>query len=419
MAESILQMIIALVVGMISARFLGPSDYGLINYGAAYMNIFGMIAKLGIDSIIVKEFVNRPKDAGELIGTTMLLRSISSVISIGMIWITIEVLKGHQVLLITVTLLQALSICFQGIDIIALWYQSRLESKNVSIARSIAHIGVAVYKIVLLVLGKDVRWFAFAVTFEYIVLLFVLLGIYIKKRGPRWSVSVSTAKTLLYAGFPFIWSGLISVIYTQMDKLMLGHFLGEAEVGLYAAGATVGELWGFIPSAIIASMTPVITEEKQRDENVYQEKLILLFSIVLWIGVVISASITPLSRVIMMILYGKDFVDASTVLFIIAWSSIFAYLGVARGVFLVNENLNRYSVVFIAIGGVINLFLNYILIQILGMEGAAVATLITQGTVTIICPFFFSKTKVLVKYYLEAISPGRIINLIWEEKRNN
>lgn len=96
MLESILQMVISLIVGMISARFLGPSDYGLINYGAAYMNIFSMIAKLGIDSIIIKEFVNRPKDAGELIGTTILLRFLSSLISLGMIWGTIEILKGHR-----------------------------------------------------------------------------------------------------------------------------------------------------------------------------------------------------------------------------------------------------------------------------------------------------------------------------------
>lgn len=187
----------------------------------------------------------------------------------------------------------------------------------------------------------------------------MLLGIYIRTGGPKWSFSIQTAKVLLHAGFPFIWSGLISVIYTQMDKLMLGHFLGEAEVGLYAAGAMVGELWGFIPSAIIASMTPVITEERQRDESAYKEKLILLFSIVLWIGVIISACITPLSRIIMMILYGKDFIDAGIVLSIIAWSSIFAHLGVAKGVFLVNENLNRYSVVFIAIGGIVNLLLNF------------------------------------------------------------
>lgn len=415
MAESILQMVISLVVGMISARFLGPSDYGLINYGAAYMNIFSMIAKLGIDSIIIKEFVNRPKDAGELIGTTMALRSISSMISIGMIWTAIEILKGHQVLLITVTILQSISICFQGIDVVALWYQSRLESKNVSIARSIAHIGVAVYKIVLLVLGKDVRWFAFAVTFEYIVLFFVLLGIYIRTRGPKWSVSVRTAKVLLYAGFPFIWSGLISVIYTQMDKLMLGHFLGEAEVGLYTAGAMVGELWGFIPSAIIASMTPVITGEKQGNEKGYQEKLILLFSIVLWIGILISIVITPMSKLIMMVLYGKDFVNANIVLSIIAWSSIFAYLGVARGVFLVNEGLNRYSVVFIAIGGIVNLFLNFIFIQLWGMEGAAIATLITQGTVTVVCPAFFQKTRVLAKFYINAVSPKRIIRLVFDK----
>lgn len=52
------------------------------------------------------------------------------------------------------------------------------------------------------------------------------------------------------------------------------------------------------------------------------------------------------------------------------------------------------------------------------MEGAAVATLITQGTVTIICPVFFSKTKILVKYYFKAISPKKIIEFVTEKNNN-
>lgn len=130
MAENILQMVISLIVGMISARFLGPSNYGLINYGASFVSLFGVIARLGIGNIIIKEFVDNPDDAGELIGTTVILRIIASGISLLLIWISIGVLNGYDRLLLTVTMLQSFSICFQGIDIIGQWYQSRLESKK-------------------------------------------------------------------------------------------------------------------------------------------------------------------------------------------------------------------------------------------------------------------------------------------------
>ena len=49
----IVQMIISLIVGLLTARYLGPSNYGLINYAAAYISFFASICTLGINSIIV------------------------------------------------------------------------------------------------------------------------------------------------------------------------------------------------------------------------------------------------------------------------------------------------------------------------------------------------------------------------------
>ena len=48
------QMIINLFVGLLTARFLGPSNYGLINYGLAYTAFFSSFCTLGINSVIIK-----------------------------------------------------------------------------------------------------------------------------------------------------------------------------------------------------------------------------------------------------------------------------------------------------------------------------------------------------------------------------
>ena len=45
------QMVISLVVGVLSARYLGPSNYGLINYAAAYTSFFMALCTLGINSV--------------------------------------------------------------------------------------------------------------------------------------------------------------------------------------------------------------------------------------------------------------------------------------------------------------------------------------------------------------------------------
>ena len=70
--------LLAFVVGIFAARYLGPSNYGLINYAAAYAAFFASLCTLGINSVIVKNFVDHPDQQGETIGTTLLLRQSSA-----------------------------------------------------------------------------------------------------------------------------------------------------------------------------------------------------------------------------------------------------------------------------------------------------------------------------------------------------
>ena len=53
--------ILAFLVGIFTARYLGPSNLGLIDYAGAYIAFFSAICTLGINSVIVKHFVEEPK----------------------------------------------------------------------------------------------------------------------------------------------------------------------------------------------------------------------------------------------------------------------------------------------------------------------------------------------------------------------
>ena len=70
---NIVYKLIAFIVGIWTARFLGPSNYGLINYALAYTTFFFSLSSLGINSVIVKEFVDHPNEEGETMGTTLVL----------------------------------------------------------------------------------------------------------------------------------------------------------------------------------------------------------------------------------------------------------------------------------------------------------------------------------------------------------
>ena len=65
--------VLAFVVGILTARYLGPGNYGLIGYVTAYVTFFASLCNLGINSVIIKNFVDHPQEEGLTIGTTLVL----------------------------------------------------------------------------------------------------------------------------------------------------------------------------------------------------------------------------------------------------------------------------------------------------------------------------------------------------------
>lgn len=403
MAERIFQMIISLIVSSLTARYLGPQNYGIINYGASIIALFLSIAKLGLENVIIKEYVDNRNKNGEIIGTAIVLRVLASFISILLIFILIVILKPNEKLIIIVTMLQSLSLIFQSYEIIDYWFQSNLQSKYTSIAKSVAYTIVAIYKIILLLLGKSVEWFAFATTLDYLIISIVLFIACKKKCGQKITVSKITAKRLITKSYHFIISGMFVTLYTQMDKIMIGGFLDNSQVGLYSSAISICALWGFIPEALINSLRPIIYELKNKNEKEYLDKLKLLYFIVFWLGILFAIIITIFSKIVINILFGQEYIGAQTALIIAVWYTAFAYLGSARNIWFISENKIKYSKKCVIFGAVSNLILNYILIPIYGINGAAIATLISQIIVSLIAPLFYKEIKISTKIMIESI----------------
>ena len=166
----IIQMAINLIVGLITARYLGPSNYGLINYAGAYTAFFSSICTLGINSVIVKEFVDNPDREGTIIGSAVALRAISSLFSaLTIIGISFVVDAGESVTQLVVAL-SAIGVIFQIFETFNYWFQSKLQSKTTAVVTLAAYIITSAYKVVLLITKKPVTYFAFATSLDYICL---------------------------------------------------------------------------------------------------------------------------------------------------------------------------------------------------------------------------------------------------------
>ena len=112
----IAQMILSFFVGVLTARYLGPSNYGIMNYAAAYVAFFTAFCTLGINSVIIKDFVDHPDEQGEAIGTTLVLRAVSSLLSAIMIIGIVMIIDRDEPITIVVTALCSVALVFQIAD---------------------------------------------------------------------------------------------------------------------------------------------------------------------------------------------------------------------------------------------------------------------------------------------------------------
>ena len=402
--DRVFHMLLSLVISSLTARYLGPDQYGLLGYGLAYINIFTVVCKLGTEGIIVNEIIKKKHNPGPILGTTIGLRMLSGLLSVGVIALAVMVLKPGDTVVLAITAIQSISLLFVAFDSIDFWFQSRLWSKYSSIAKSISYILVCGWKGALLILRADVTSFAVATIIDALAIAVLLLIFYIRAKGERLRFSLSTAKYLMARSHPFIISSLLITIYTQMDRIMLGSMSTDAAVGIYTAAMNIGNMWVFIPNALINSARPIILKHKSEGrEEAYQKRMTQLYSAVIWISAAAGAFFSLFGRFVIWILYGEAYAQSGLVLSITIWSRLFSLIGTTRGIWVVCEGREKYVKYFVGAGALINLILNFCLIPLWGAFGAAAATLVTEIVSSVVMLAWFKKTRPLLKILKNAL----------------
>lgn len=395
--------LLAFFVGILTARYLGPGNYGLISYAATYTTFFSSLCTLGINSVIIKDFIAHPDEQGEAIGTTLGLRALSSLLSAVMIAGIVSVIDHNEPLTILVVMLSSIGLFFQIFDTYNQWFQSRLQSKYAAMATVISYIVVSGYKLILLMLGKSVVWFALATSIDYIVVAFFLLLAYRKNAGPALSFSLRKGKQLLKESSSFIVSGLMVSIYASMDRLMLKQLMDETVVGYYGVAVSLSTTWGFVLQAVIDSVYPSVVQAFDRSEAHFNRRNRQLYAVVIYFAGAVSLVLCLFAKPIVLILYGQEYAPTIALLRIVVWYTTFSYLGVARNAWMVCKNKQKHLTWLYVGAAAINCSLNLMLIPTMGATGAAWASLLTQVSTAIILPLIIKPLRPNVKLMIDAL----------------
>lgn len=407
--QNIYSMGLSLVVGALSSRYLGPSNYGLVGYGASLVNLFTSISQLGIDNVLINEMTKHPEEKGRVMGTALCMRACSALVSFVCAMVLVILIEPGNYVLWFITGIQAFAIALRAYELLNEWFLSEMKSKYYVIANMAGQTVVGAWKIILLVLQASVVWFAASTTIQALVCGSIVITLFFVMRDFKLGFCWQYAKDIFSRSKHYVFAGIAIALYTQMDKVMLGRMRGETEVGIYTAAMTIAMLWEFIPTAIFNSSRTMILEAKTKNEEEYQNKLKLMFFGISVLGILVGIVVRIFGKLAVLILYGREYLDAVPVLDILIWSTTFAMIGLARNVWSVAEDKNAYSKYYPICGAVCNLVFNALAIPVWGASGAAVGTLLAQIVVALIAPLFWKDTRPFVKIYLESWGSWRYL----------
>ncbi len=381
--EKILRIIAGLLVGIWVARYLGPEQFGLFSYAQSFAALFTAVATLGLDVIVIRELVKNESHRDNLIGTAFWLKLLGALTALMLIAITINFTTNEAYTKILVFII-ASAMIFQSFNVIDLYYQSQILSKYVVFVNTFSLILSSIIKIVLILKEATLISFALVIIFDGFILSLGYIYFYTRISRLRifaWHFEWLTAIRLIKASWPLILSGLVVTVYMKIDQIMIKEMLDNESVGQYAAAVRLSEAIYFIPVIISSSLFPAILNAKKNNTELYHQRLQRLFTLMVWLALLITIPMVLLSDWIVNTLFGASFSAASEVLKIHIWAGIFVFLGVASGKYLIAENQQIQAFLRTFFAMIINILLNYILIDKIGIQGAAIATL---------CSYFFA-----------------------------
>lgn len=412
MGEQFLRIIAGLFVGIWVARYLGPEQFGLFSYVLAFTAIFGGIAKLGLDGIMVRELVNHPENRDVYLGTAFWLKVIGALIVMGLMAAIVLFTSNDATTNLFIFIIAA-GLVFQSFEVVEFYFQSQVLAKVVAICKVIQLALSSIIKIYLVLTEAELFWFVLVTAFDALSLAASYFIAYKIRRNPKFykHFDFGIAKQLLKDSWPMIFSGMVLMIQARIDQVMLQEFKGSTEVGYYSVAMRLIEAVAFVPMILKSSLFPAIQSAKKYSEELYKERLLNFYRLNFILFLIFSIPIFLFAENIVVILFGEIYQPAGVLLSLLAIRLFFANMGVARGVYLLSENLMKYSLVSLAIGTSVNVALNYMWIPGYGAMGAVMATIVSFAITIFVIDVHYSKTRVNVMLQINSMLTFYKLNL--------
>lgn len=369
----------SLFVGVIIARYLGPEQYGLMNYVISYVQLFQIIAVFGLDSIEVREEASGKEDFRVIIGTAFVVKMVLGGGTVGLTVLTSLVLNADSYTTLLVAV-YSMSMVANAFNVIRNYFTAIVQNEYVvksEIARTL--LGAAV-KVALLFSGAGLTLFVLASAFDYVLLAAGYFVAYKKKIGSmaEWRFDCRYASYLLKESFPVLLTSAAVIIYQRIDQVMIGQMIDNTSVGYFSVATRIVEILVYIPTILAQTLAPVLVSSRQVSEAKYRGQAQTFMNVALWLTALASAVTSILACWMVQLLFGTQYLPAAAILQVLAFKAMAMALSSTAGSMLIIEELQRFAIFRDVLGCVACIVLNYFLLPVYGIMAAAVIAIVSN-----------------------------------------
>lgn len=396
-------MAVQLFVGIYVARYLGPERFGLLSYANSYVGIFTAIAVLGLDGIVVRELVKSPDQRDTLLGTSFLLKVVGTLLMWVLILATLF-FSNNDPLTSSLIAIIAFGVLFQTFNVIDYNFQAEVKLKYVVHSQIVQLIVSSITKLVLILKGLPLVWFAAVYSLDAIILAVGLAYAYSRNSGSikKWKWNAKVALALLLDSWPLMFAYMSYLIYAKIDRIMIKEMLDEHNVGIYSAAYILYEAPLFISLMIAKSVYPILVQYYQDNKNKFFQLYSTLSSYMTLLSYLIVLFIFIFHEILIQITFGESFEESSKILMLLSFGMIPMFNAFLRSSYITisgNQKIILYTTLFSAM---LNIVLNLLLIKAYGVIGAVYATVFTQTLSLIVLNFAFTNTRSI--FFIQAKS---------------
>lgn len=391
----IINMAGALLVGVLVARYLGPDEYGLMNYIISYVALFMVIANFGLENIEIRELSKNKEDKNKILGTSFTIRLILAIFAYTAILFTTLLFESDTMTLVMI-LTYGICLFVQPFNIIRNYFTSILENEYIVKSEIFRTIVGGIIKVILLWFKVDLFWFVLASGFDFIL---VASGYYLsfyRKIGKIsvWYYNLNYAKYLIKESFPLLLAGTAIIIYQKIDHVMIKNMIDTQALGYYAAADKILNVFIFLPLIITQTIAPIIIRKREKDIEEYQKYRQMMVNIVLWVSLFLGFFIYIGSNLFISLTFGDEYKYAAPVVQILSFKIAVMSLSFTTGQIIIIEGLQKWAIYRDLTGAIVCISCNFIFIPYFGIIGAAYISILSLLATNILScylikPYFF------------------------------